>query len=366
MIKIKTPEFYINEPDILKNSGNEIKKFGKKALIIGGKTALNVVGNEFFKSIEDANVEFKIEEFIEYPSENNVEKFSLEVKNINADMIIGIGGGKVLDLVKAVGERSNVIVITVPTIAATCAAWSALTIIYDDEGHYVSNMNLSSSPKLVLADTKILAEAPIRYLKAGIGDTIAKWYESYPYKFKHGNDITLKISMKISKLALEILEENSIRLVNEISLDYKSKYINEVLDSIIMLAGLAGSIKGGNVRPNLAHRIHNALTFIDDTHETIHGEKVSFGLIVQFILEEKSEKELENILEFFNKLDLPITLKQLGIETNVNEKINLVCEKINIKKEHLEKLNFTVNKELIAEAIFKADSLGTRLLKKYV
>ncbi len=366
MIKIKTPEFYINEPDILKSSGEEIKKFGKKALIIGGKTALNVIGNEFFKSIEDANVEFEIEEFIGYPSENNIEKFLVQLKNINADIIIGIGGGKVLDLVKAIGERSGVIVITVPTIAATCAAWSALTIIYDDDGHYVSNMKLNNSPQLVLADTKILAEAPIRYLKAGIGDTIAKWYETYPYKFKHGNDITLKISMKISELALEMLEENSLRLVNETNLDYKSKYIDEVLDSIIMLAGLAGSIKGENVRPNLAHRIHNALTVIDDTHETIHGEKVSFGLIVQFILEEKPEKELENIVEFFNKLDLPITLQQLGIKTNVNEKIHLLCKKINIKKEYLEKLNFIVNKERIEEAIFKADELGNKILEKYL
>ena len=50
-----------------------------------------------------------------------------------------------------------------------------------------------------------------------------------------------------------------------------------------------------------------------------------------------------------------------AIKLNIDDEIN-----IDKSKEHLEKLNFTVNKELIEEAIFKADSLGTKILKKYL
>ncbi|MFT8314059.1 MAG: iron-containing alcohol dehydrogenase family protein [Clostridium sp.] len=357
MIKIKAPEAYINEENILGQSGKYVSEFGKHALIIGGKTALESVGEDFFKSFRDEKIKYEIEEFHGYCSFENIDKYSDLSTKLGVDIIVGIGGGKVLDLVKAVGEKADLPVITVPTIAATCAAWSALSVIYNDIGEHTDYVLLEKSPKLVLADTNIISKAPARYLNAGIGDTIAKWYEAAPH-LAESSDITLKIGLQTAKLALNILENYA----NELQIESKESYIKnqykDVIDSIIILAGLVGSINGGKHRAAIGHAVHNGLTYISDTKGTLHGEKVIFGVIVQFILEGKSEKEIINFIDLLNKLELPVTLAQLGIKDNVDDKILTIANSVNFNSDELDNLNFQVNKELIRKAIIRADELG--------
>ena len=64
-----------------------------------------------------------------------------------------------------------------PTIAATCAAWTPLSAIYDDNGEYLEFSRKAALPHAVIVDTEIIARAPVRYLVSGLGDTLAKWYE---------------------------------------------------------------------------------------------------------------------------------------------------------------------------------------------
>jgi len=114
MISIKTPESYINEDGILKSSGKYIAKLGKNVLVVGGKTALAVAGEELFKSLKSSGVNFATKEFKGYPTESGIQKYNSIARELGVDLIIGVGGGRVLDLVKAVGEESNVSVVTVP------------------------------------------------------------------------------------------------------------------------------------------------------------------------------------------------------------------------------------------------------------
>ena len=58
-------------------------------------------------------------------------------------------------------------IITVPTIASTCAAWTPLSVMYDEHGAVVAEDWLSHSPKAVIADTEVIMKAPVRYLIAG-------------------------------------------------------------------------------------------------------------------------------------------------------------------------------------------------------
>jgi len=358
MIFVKTPQRYINEADILKSSGEYISQLGKNALVIGGKTALTVAGGDLFGSLDSVGIKYQTIEFEGNCTTSAIDRLSSITGEYGVDIIIGVGGGRVLDLVKAVGENRKLPVVTVPTIAATCAAWSALSIIYDEKGKFAGGLLLNNSPMLVLADTRILAEAPVRYLSAGIGDTIAKWYEIAPHIVEGKNDISLRTGIQTAKLALEILNSNAVQATKDVADKKPTQAFSEVIDSIIMLAGLVGSINGGYYRAAVAHSLYNSSTVVPEIHSSLHGEIVAFGLIVQFILEGKPQQEVDELIAFLNSLDLPVTLGQLGIKNDLVQKISEIANGFNISGELLDKLNFEVNSQLVEKALIKADQLG--------
>ncbi|HWQ40543.1 MAG TPA: iron-containing alcohol dehydrogenase family protein [Desulfosporosinus sp.] len=358
MIFVKAPQRYINEAGILKSSGDYIGQLGKNALIIGGKTALRVVEGELFRSLDSGGVKYQTIEFQGNCTTSAINRFVSITGDYGVDLIIGVGGGRVLDLAKAVGEKRKLPVVAVPTIVATCAAWSALSIIYDEFGKFAGGLPLNSSPTLVLADTRILAEAPVRYLSAGIGDTIAKWYEIAPHIVEGKNDISLRIGIQTAKLALEILTSSATEATKDAADKKPTQVFSEVVDAIIVLAGLVGSITGGYYRAAVAHALHNSFTVLPEIHSSLHGEIVAFGLIVQFVLEEKPQQEIDKFIAFLNSLDLSVTLGQLGIKNDLVQKISEIANGVNISGELLDKLNFEVNSRLIEKAIIKADELG--------
>ena len=104
LVTIKSPEKYIQESFILKRAGEYIKAFQAKALIIGGKTALNVVKDSFFKSLEDAQIEYVVEGFSGYCTLPSIEHYIKVAEEVGAGIIIGVGGGSVLDVAKYVAE----------------------------------------------------------------------------------------------------------------------------------------------------------------------------------------------------------------------------------------------------------------------
>ncbi len=358
---IKTPKQYVNQPDILRSAGSYVAKIGRKAFVVGGKTALAAAGQEFFHSLKAAEIEAVSEEFFGYCTQKAVDQYAETVKRIKADVIIGVGGGKALDLAKAIGDQLAIPVITVPTIAATCAAWSALSILYDEKGRFAGGMILKNSPQLVLVDSGIIARAPERYLRAGIADTLAKWYETAPYVVQAENDLVLQLGLENAKLAFRIIEEKGIRAIKDAADHYESEILREVIDSIIVLAGLVGSISEGANRPALGHAIHNTLTFIPETHSSLHGEKVIFGVLAQLLLEGKTPTKITDFIRWMNELGLPVTLGQLGILDPQNAAAEVG---MNIDTEAFTKYPFPVTPQLIEKVMIEADRLGEGTLNQ--
>lgn len=108
---------------------------------------------------------------------NNVEKLVEMCREYMPDFIIGAGGGKALDTAKYAAEICGIPVITIPTIAATCAAASNQIIVYSDDGEYLENVYPKTNPPLVIVDPEVILRAPKKYLISGIYDSLAKWYE---------------------------------------------------------------------------------------------------------------------------------------------------------------------------------------------
>jgi len=128
------PGRYIQGAGAINEIGSHAARIGSKALLIGGKTALSVCGQAIQESLGKENIDCYQERFNGECSDNEINRLIGIAKSNKADLIIAAGGGKVIDTGKAVAHDMKVPVIIVPTIAATDAPCSALSVIYSDEG----------------------------------------------------------------------------------------------------------------------------------------------------------------------------------------------------------------------------------------
>ncbi|SKC07511.1 glycerol dehydrogenase [Lachnospiraceae bacterium] len=294
MLTIKAPETYINEYGILAEAGKYISVYGKKALIIAGKTAWSKVEKELEKSLEEWNVISELMIMEGYPVYDKIQKYASFSDEMQSDLVIGIGGGKICDAAKAVGDLRNIPVVIIPTIAATCACWASRSILYKNDGNFDLVHWNKKSPVLILSDTQVLKEAPKRYLASGIMDTFAKWYEFEPLIEKFGSDLTLLQNVATAKVAFDLLKELG---TDSYFGKTEDDLFKKVVDAIFYLAGASGSFSDGKPKRGFAHPYYFASTRIAESRHMLHGEKVAFGLLVQFILKGKDDDYINKYID---------------------------------------------------------------------
>ena len=150
--------------------------YGKRAAIIGGKHALAAAGDKIRQAVEGSGIEI-IGTFW-YGGEASRENMDmLRPQVAEADMLFAVGGGKAIDTCKVLSHETNRPFFTFPTIASTCAACTSLGIVYHPDGSLREYSFSKIPPNHIFINTEIIANAPVRYLWAGMGDTMAKHYE---------------------------------------------------------------------------------------------------------------------------------------------------------------------------------------------
>ncbi|WP_341738078.1 iron-containing alcohol dehydrogenase family protein [Microcoleus sp. CAWBG640] len=231
-----------------------------------------------------------------------------------ADFIIGVGGGKALDAAKLLAYQCQIPIATIPTSAATCAAWTALSNIYSEQGAFQYDVTLARCPDLLILDYDLIQTAPQRTLVAGIGDAIAKWYEA-SVSSGHSEQTMIVSAVQQARILRDILFQKSAIALQEPG----SETWQEVTDAVVLLAGVIGGIGGAQCRTVAAHAVHNGLTHLLASHGTLHGEKVAYGILVQLRLEEMLQNNQlaatarQQLLKFYGEIGLPQTLDSLGL-----------------------------------------------------
>jgi glycerol dehydrogenase len=172
------PGRYIQGAGAIHEIGSHAVKFGKKALLTGGKTALDQCGGAIAASLEKEGVGCVSEGFKGECCDQEINRLVDIAKSGGCDLIIAAGGGKVIDTGKAVAHEMKVPVVVVPTIAATDAPCSALSVIYSEEGVFNRYLVLPNNPQCVLVDTAVVAKAPASFLVSGMGDALATFWEA--------------------------------------------------------------------------------------------------------------------------------------------------------------------------------------------
>lgn len=353
-----SPSRYIQGENELYNIGACIKEFSNKALLVASIADQERIKDYLDKILEDKELEIIFGQFSEECTTEEINRMADLAKDRSCDVIIGLGGGKAIDTAKAAAFYLKKPLIVVPTIAATDAPTSKLSIIYTNDGIVKEYLFLQKNPDIVLVDTGIIAKAPARYLVSGMGDALSTFFEARACIRSFADNIpggkSTKAAFAIACECYRILMKEAVKAKAACEENVVTQSLEDIVEANILLSGLGFESSGLAA----AHSVHDGLTILEETHHYLHGEKVAFGTIVHLVLENSPKKELEQVISFCRNIGLPTCLKDLGVTEITREKIMAVAKASCAEGEPMHNMPFPVAPEDVYSAILVADRLG--------
>ena len=355
-----SPSKYVQGPGELARIGEYVGAYGSRALVIISAGGLRRSGDEISASFSAAGVELTYDNFNGECSQAEIDRLVAVARDCGADVVVGVGGGKILDTAKAVANAADAPVVIVPTIAATDAPCSALSVVYTDEGQFKEYQFFKQNPNLVLMDTDVIAASPVRLTVSGMGDALATFFEARACLRSDattcaGGHVT-SAAMALARLCYETLMSDGLKARLALEAGACTESVEKVIEANTLLSGL-GFESAGLAG---AHAIHNGLTALPETHAYYHGEKVAFGTLTQLVLE--NADELYEVLDFCVEVGLPVTFAQLGVEDASWERVLEVARLACAPTDTLGNMPFEVTPEKVASAMLAADAYGRAAL----
>lgn len=350
------PGKYLQGRGVMDGLGTHVAELGASAVVLADETVWGLIGERVASSFERANVTLHHEAFGEECSHREIDRIATSVREAAAASIVAVGGGKTLDTGKAAGHLAGVAWVTVPTVASTDAPTSALSVIYTDEGVFEEYMFLPKNPDAVLVDTEIVANAPFRYLVSGMGDALATWVEAQASaqsrKPTMANGVPTMAALALAKLCWDTLLAFGTSARHAAERHVVTPAVEKVIESNTLLSGI-GFESGGLAA---AHAVHNGLTAVPQTHHYMHGEKVNFGTLTQFALEDRPTQEINEFIAFCHSVGLPTRLDELGLGNATSEELMTVAKAATAPGETIHNMPFSVTPQMLVEAMVAADA----------
>lgn len=362
------PTKYVQGEDEILNLGYFVKTFGDSALLIAHPDDVNRVKSKLDATAEKFGITFVESGFQGECSRQEATRLQKLAKDQNCSCTIGLGGGKAIDTAKCVAEGEALII--VPTIAATDAPTSHSAVLYTPEGAFDDYAYFKQSPSVILIDTTVIANAPVRFLVSGMGDALSTYFEaranvqSYtkvnaglPCGVREevcGEARGTKAAFALATLCYETLLEDGVKAKMACETNMVTPALENIIETNILLSGI-GFESGGLAA---AHAIHDGLTILEGTHKYFHGEKVAFGTLAQLALENAPIEEIREVLDFCDAVGLPMCLEDIGVSEISTEELMEVAKKACIPEESIHAMPFPVSEESVAAAVLAADAMG--------
>jgi glycerol dehydrogenase len=358
MMIMGAPNRYVQGQGLIDRAGEMAGKLGDRFFIFGDEIVLSLYGERIARGFEDANKECFVEKFKGECCYAEISRLSHKAKSNDSQVIVGIGGGKAADTAKAISIQLGYPLAIIPTIASTDAPTSHVAIIYDENQIMKEALRMKPTASLVLVDTSVIAQAPVRYLVAGMGDALSTRFEAEAC-FESGalnvfGGRSCQAALHLSRMTYEIIRKYGEDAVMSVIKKEATDALEKVVEANILLSGL-GFESGGLAA---AHAVEAGLSRLKEIRGSLHGERVAYGTLVQLVLEGKDMNELQDIMDFYKKIGLPTSLKQLGLLSFSMEGREKVVDFICREGSFVYNMPFKIVKEAVIESIIKVESLA--------
>lgn len=356
-----SPGRYIQGPNELNNLPKHTSKYGDSVFAIIDQFFFESLTDKISKLYEVAGGSFHSTIYNTEVTVEQVAATSEEAKKYAPSVIVGIGGGKTLDTAKAVADDLHVPVIVVPTSASTDAPTSSLSVMYLANGEHSHARKYIKNPDLVLVDSKIIVDAPVRFLVSGMGDALATVFEA---KANNASDSAnyiagesgefrrTKTAMVVAQACYDMLIENGLKA----KIAAENHLLTEAVETIIEVNTLMSGLGFENTGCAAAHSVCEGITAVPDAGRTLHGEQVAFGTICQLIAENAPQDLIEEVITFCLSVGLPVTLEDVKVNPT-KENARIIAE-YSVKNSYWAAQPFPVTVESVADIVLAGDAMG--------
>ena len=242
---------------------------------------------------------------------NAIDRLAAAVRAGRHDVVIGVGGGRVMDAAKGAADRASAPFVAVPTSPATCAAATALCVLYDDAGVWSGPLFVRSCPSVVVLDWTVLAAAPDRLLAAGVLDALCKVEEvRLAARAAPERDAFLDAALALCD-TLAAAVDPAVGVLPD-GLPIAPAERAALAEAVIVLPALIAGLAGEGNKLAAGHAVHNALTLLPGHHASLHGELVAFGVLVQLALDGATDDTLAARTTWMRSLGVDVSLGGLG------------------------------------------------------
>jgi len=355
------PARYSQGPHATAQLGSEMRNLGLDgpALIVAGGSAIRLLSDTWTQTFADADMRYEVFRFAGECTAAEIHRGTQAARDAGARVIVGAGGGKVLDTARAIASDLSLPVVNCPTIASSDAPCSALSVIYTEAGEWQEYRVYRRNPDLVLVDTSVIAKSPVRPLVAGMGDALATFFEARVCVEGGATNMrggaSTRSALALAELCYKTLLMDGVAAIEALGRKEPDDALERLVEASTLLSGLGFESSGLAA----AHAIHNGLTMAPGTHAYMHGEKVAFGLLAQLLLESQPKSVLDEVLTFSSSVGLPTTFADIGIANPDPGLLETIAARAAVPGETIHNEPIPVTPGLVVEAMRAADAAGT-------
>ncbi|MGA3290105.1 MAG: NAD(P)-dependent glycerol-1-phosphate dehydrogenase [Candidatus Bathyarchaeia archaeon] len=274
-----------------------------KALVIAGSISYDIAGRTICDLLEQSGLEVDVLQ-IKAITIKDMITIEEKIEVSKPQVLFGVGGGTIIDATKISSGSQNIPFVSVPTTVSHDGIASPLASIKGSDKPYSI---LVHAPLAIIADTDVIAQAPLRFVISGCGDVISKITAVKDWKLAHLelNEYYGEYAASLALMSSKLVIENAELIVSR-----KDEGLHVLLEALIS-CGVAMSIAGSS-RPcsGSEHLFSHALDMIN-SHHAMHGEQCGVGSILTAYLYRANWERIRNTLK---QIGAPTTASELGVK----------------------------------------------------
>ena len=306
----------------------------KKVSLVSGNNVKKIVQNKIESSLSASKIQM-VWHLAETNDKRSIKKIEQDVGKSKSELIVGVGGGRSVDIAKIIGFNLDLPFVSIPTSASHDGIASPFVSIKGNKPHSL----VATAPLGVFVDVDIIKKAPKKLLASGCGDLIAKITAVRDWQL--GRDKTGeyygRYSADLALMSAKILMEHSSRFSK------KGLDVREVVEALIS-AGVASCIAGSS-RPcsGAEHLFSHAVDKLEPGIG-LHGEKCGIGAIM---IAKLQGQDWRKIVKTLKSVGAPTTAKEIGLKSEVLAKALTIAQSLRPERYTiLKEVNMNENKAI--------------------